>query len=228
MRERRRDPPGGLFPEQHLRIVVPAQIGGAEGPGEPHGGGEGEGRADTHRPSAPLCVINPQRTEQRRRQREEKDDRPFREQAQAGANPVADERPPSAMPAGLPEGQLRADHRCGEQHVEHDREAEDDEHRQPGEHERACGRARRGIRRKPAVEQMGQQQGRAHGGRADEARGPNRKAEQRPACVDEPEQQRRLVRVGLEVERWQGPAAGGAHFPGDRQVARLVDRQRGP
>ena len=45
-----------------------------------------------------------------------------------------------------------------------------------------------------------------------------------PDEVDRPEEQRRLVRVNLEVSRQVEPVARQPHLPGDGKIARLVDR----
>ena len=60
--------------------------------------------------------------------------------------------------------------------------------------------------------------------RRDQARPPVVDAEQRPADVDQPEQQRRLVAVGLAVDVGHEEIAAQPHLPGDARVARLVYR----
>jgi hypothetical protein len=51
-------------------------------------------------------------------------------------------------------------------------------------------------------------------------------AGEKPTEVDQPEQQRRLVRIRCTVEVRDEEFAGRAHFPRDGEIARLVDRQR--
>lgn len=114
-----------------------------------------------------------------------------------------------------------------QQRIEHQRRAE------PG-HQRQCDQHQRRQRRlRPAGPQRaGQCRGRP------QRAGPHQRRQQpRPAGADarcpparlqQPEQQRRLVRIGLAIQHRQQPVAALPHLPGHGGVAGLVHRQQGP
>ena len=79
-----------------------------------------------------------------------------------------------------------------------------------------------------ATEGDGQHQGAGQTEGGHEPRPPVDHAEERPAGVDQPEQQRRLVGVGHAVQVGYQEVPGAPHLPRHREIPGLVDRNRRP
>ena len=84
-----------------------------------------------------------------------------------------------------------------------------------------------GIREIPAHGRMIQVHGEEHSGKGEAGarhpRPPVVHPENGPACVEYPEEQRRLVVIGVSVQIGYEEVAAGEHLPGHAEVARLVD-----
>lgn len=217
-----------LAQEDGVRIVVAAMQRGGYGPAESDRGAQQHRKTDAAvvaRAPAQESIRAPPWCKQRDERDVEQHDRALDQDAEpdrAARNRDAARR---ARLDEVEDAVGREQHTGRQQHIEHDRIGERREIDRAEQH--PYRDARRGRRRSQAPRQA-MQQGQT-GERAQQghrARRPRMHTGERPTGVDQPEQQRWLVRVGRAVEVWNDELTGLAHLPRDREVTGLVDRQR--
>ena len=156
----------------------------------------------------------------------------------SATGPLANSAPPrpsaSSTKPPLPAPGLPGAHQAeqaqgdeeGDHHVEHQRRREVDEERAGQQDERRHARHLGPLRPQPSAEPVGQHQRAGGEQRRDQPRPPFVDAEHRPAGVHQPEQQRRLVVIGLAIAEGHEEVAAHPHLPGHAGIACLVDRQQ--
>ena len=217
-----------LAQEDRMRVVRPAVQGRGNRPCERDRGAGQQGQRE-------CAEVAPQARAQRlarppwRGQRDHADveqhHRALDEDAEADRAAGQCDAAPEPRAGEVDDAVHAQQHAGRQQHVEHDRvreraevdRAEQDPDRMP--------RGLVGVR-EPQREAMHQREARSRTHQGHHARGPRVHAGEQPAEVDQPEQHRRLVRIGRAVEMRHEELATVAHFPCDREIARLVDRNR--
>ncbi len=230
MRQPARHPRGGLRPEQFLAVGRGAADDGGDEPERDHGERDQEGK-----PAAPRDmpdrrrIRRPEPQGEKRHGQMDKDHRPLGVGAKREAK--AEERPgPGAgiAKADAPERPDARDDGHRQHAVEHRRAAIDREDGK-AEHDEGGASGDTAIHRPEAAREARRHGDRAKSeGRSDEAGGELAHPGDQPDEVDEPEKERRLVGVEVEVPRQVRDVAGQAHFPCDVEIAGLVDRQERP
>ncbi len=184
-------------------------------------------------PTAKRLPLAPQRGKQRNGKKVKQDHRSLGEPAEADRRPIDEPRRPGAFAPSLGAPSVDRADQTKERRRAHQRV-------EIGERgiERETAAAGEQQRREPARGQLlGPQTPREAGGEADRNESGERRdeprpglghAEYRPAEMDEPEQQRRLVAVRIAVQGRDDEISVAPHLPGDRKITQLVGRKRRP
>ncbi len=177
-------------------------------------------------PDRPVVASHPQRREQRHGRQMQQDDRPLAEHAEADRQRDDDPAAPRAMaPRGddadpadqRPERHDRVEHR--QRGIEQEQTA--------GAHGERCELRRdEAVGKQPAREHRSGRQTSQREERRDETAPDLADPADRPAQLDQPEQQRRLVVIGLAIAVGNQEVAARPHLPRHREITRLIDRHQ--
>ena len=216
---------GGLHEEQFIPIGLAAGHAGCDSPGDQHGTATEHGDAAAEIPArAPtLRPGMPERAEQEGEQHVQEHDRTLAHQA-GGHGEGESEEPWTTLRIAPDQGIQRGQHAQGQQHFVHDLQAEQEGIAECGEQPGRQLGDQRQVAEQDAREAPSQQQDTESERHLEQARPDIADPADRPAEVDQPEQQRHLVAVRLAVAVRNEELTTVPHLPGDAERARRVER----
>ena len=169
----------------------------------------------------------PERRGQRDRQDMDQDHRSLGIDPKRNGRAEREERGPAVRPSPCPKHrQHRPQRRHRQNRIEHRGRAEQQKHRRDRQDQRRPGRPRRISGPQAPCQQPGQRHRRHREGRRDQPRAQRRDTAHQPDQIDQPEQQRRLLRIERPVQMRHQRRSALIHLPGGGDVARLVDRRQ--